>query len=179
MSDTIYHTHHIVPKHAGGTDDPSNLVKLTVEEHAEAHRELYEKYGRWQDAIAWKALSGLIGKENIQAEAARQSILSRDRSSEEWKKGWETRRKNGWKPSEETKRKTSESMKGRPKAPFSDEHKKNISDAVKKMHAEGKYAGPPSHAGTKWWNNGTRNKRAAECPGEGFVLGKLKQRNSK
>lgn len=55
---TIYHTHHIVPRHAGGTDDPSNLIKLTIEEHAEAHRVLYEQYGRWQDLYAWKTLDG-------------------------------------------------------------------------------------------------------------------------
>lgn len=58
MSNTIYHIHHIVPRHMGGTDDPSNLVKLTVEEHAEAHRELYEKYGRLEDKLAWKMLEG-------------------------------------------------------------------------------------------------------------------------
>jgi hypothetical protein len=59
------HKHHIIPKHAGGTDDPSNLVELTVEEHAEAHKKLFEQYGRWQDELAWKALSGHIGKEEI------------------------------------------------------------------------------------------------------------------
>ena len=55
---TIYHKHHIIPRHMGGTNDPSNLIKLTVEEHANAHKELYEKHGRWQDHVAWKALSG-------------------------------------------------------------------------------------------------------------------------
>jgi len=54
------HTHHIIPRHIGGTDDPSNLVELTVEEHAEAHRLLFEQYGRWQDEVAWKMLSGQI-----------------------------------------------------------------------------------------------------------------------
>lgn len=54
------HTHHIIPRHIGGTDDPSNLVELTVEEHAEAHRILFEQYGRWQDEVAWKMLSGQI-----------------------------------------------------------------------------------------------------------------------
>ena len=49
----------------GGTDDPNNLVKLTVEEHAEAHRILYEQYGNWQDYCAWQALSGRIGQEEI------------------------------------------------------------------------------------------------------------------
>ena len=49
----------------GGTNDPSNLIELTVEEHAEAHRLLYEQHGNWQDNVAWKALSGHIGKEEI------------------------------------------------------------------------------------------------------------------
>jgi len=65
MSRTILHKHHIIPKHAGGTDDPSNLIYLTVEEHAEAHKKLWEEHGRWQDRLAWLALSGHIGKEEI------------------------------------------------------------------------------------------------------------------
>lgn len=63
----MLHKHHIIPKHAGGTDDQSNLVYLTIEEHAEAHRLLYEEYGRWQDYYAWQGLSGQIGKEEIMA----------------------------------------------------------------------------------------------------------------
>ena len=59
------HRHHIVPKHAGGTDDPSNLIELTVNEHAKAHYILWNQYGRWQDKLAWKALSKMIGKEKI------------------------------------------------------------------------------------------------------------------
>lgn len=64
----IKHKHHIIPKHAGGSDDPSNIVELTVEEHAEAHRKLYEEHGRWQDRIAWQALAGMIDKEHIISE---------------------------------------------------------------------------------------------------------------
>ena len=61
----IKHKHHIIPKHVGGSDDESNLIELTVEEHAEAHRKLFEEYGRWQDEVAWKALSGQISKSEI------------------------------------------------------------------------------------------------------------------
>jgi hypothetical protein len=48
--------HHIVPKHMGGTDDPSNITLLTRSEHAEAHRLLYVQHGKWQDYWAWKFL---------------------------------------------------------------------------------------------------------------------------
>jgi len=63
MKKQIYHLHHLIPKHAGGTDDPSNLVELTIEEHAEAHCKLYEEYGRWQDRVAWLSLSGIMKDE--------------------------------------------------------------------------------------------------------------------
>ena len=51
------HKHHIIPRHMGGTNDPSNLIELTPEEHAEAHRKLWEEHGRWQDYCAWVGLA--------------------------------------------------------------------------------------------------------------------------
>ena len=74
---SIYHKHHIVPRHMGGTDDPSNLVELTIEEHAEAHRKLFEEHGRWQDEVAWKGLSGMICREDIIKEIISNSNTSR------------------------------------------------------------------------------------------------------
>ena len=68
MKKVAKHKHHIIPRHAGGTDDPSNIVELTVEEHANAHRRLHEEHGRWQDELAWKTLSGLIGKDEMMQE---------------------------------------------------------------------------------------------------------------
>jgi hypothetical protein len=59
------HKHHIIPKHMGGTDEPSNLVELTVEEHAEAHKVLYEIYGKKEDWLAWQGLAKLISKKDI------------------------------------------------------------------------------------------------------------------
>jgi hypothetical protein len=64
------HKHHVIPKHMGGSNDPSNIVDLTVEQHAEAHRVLFEQHGMWQDEIAWKGLAGLITHE----EAARIAV---------------------------------------------------------------------------------------------------------
>lgn len=32
---------------------------------------------------------------------------------------------------------------------------------------------PPSHKGTRWWNNGQINKRSIECLGKEWILGKV------
>jgi len=65
----MIHKHHIVPRHAGGTDDASNIIELTIEEHAQAHKELYDKHGHEYDQIAYRMLSGQIPV----AEATRQA----------------------------------------------------------------------------------------------------------
>ena len=44
----------------GGTNNADNLVELTIEEHAEAHRLLYEQHGNKFDYIAYMALSNQI-----------------------------------------------------------------------------------------------------------------------
>ena len=67
------HKHHIIPKHMGGTDDESNLVELTIEEHAEAHRKLYVEHGRWEDKLAWQGLAGLMTNEEIVIEMLREA----------------------------------------------------------------------------------------------------------
>lgn len=55
----------------GGSDEESNLIELTIEEHANEHKILYEKYGKHDDYVAWKALSGTIGKEELIRELLR------------------------------------------------------------------------------------------------------------
>ena len=94
------HLHHIIPKHMNGSNDPSNLIELTIEEHAEAHKQLYEEHGHWQDFIAWKALSGQINSDDLRRELA--SLANKGRSlSEEHKSKIKSSRRNqkssGWK----------------------------------------------------------------------------------
>lgn len=67
----IKHKHHIIPRHVGGTDDANNIVELTITEHAEAHRILFEQYGRKEDELAWKCLAGIIPKEELVKELTR------------------------------------------------------------------------------------------------------------
>jgi hypothetical protein len=85
----------------------------------------------------------------------------------------ETKRKmseanKGKKPynmTEETKRKMSEANKGKI---LSKETRSKMSKVRKKMNIK-----PPSAKGTKWWNDGCGNsKRAVECPGDGWKLGR-------
>ena len=52
------HKHHIVPRHAGGTDDPSNLIEVSREVHAGLHYELYLKHNKKEDLCAYYMLTG-------------------------------------------------------------------------------------------------------------------------
>ena len=118
MSTVIYHNHHIIPKHAGGTDHPDNLVRLTTTEHAEAHRKLYEEYGRWQDKSAYQGLSRMIGNDEI----------IRLTQSEGGKKGGKIvgKMNKGRKHTEEHKQKNREAQTGRI---CSEESRRKISEA--------------------------------------------------
>lgn len=50
--------HHIIPKHWGGTDQYWNIITLSVEDHAYAHKLLYENYQNYYDLCAWHMLQG-------------------------------------------------------------------------------------------------------------------------
>ncbi len=69
------HIHHIIPKHMGGSDNIENLIELTVEAHAEAHKKLWEQHGCWQDKLAWKMLSGQITASEASKEAQKQGQI--------------------------------------------------------------------------------------------------------
>ena len=114
----VTHKHHIIPKHMGGSDDPSNLIELTIEEHAEAHKKLYEEYGRWQDKIAWQTLSGQI----TCAEAIKQAQIESNKTRV---------------VTQEQKDKISKSLTGRKFGPRDPEVGKKISNSlIGKKHTE-------------------------------------------
>ena len=145
------HVHHIVPRHMGGTDEPSNLIELTVEEHAEAHRVLYETYGKKEDYIAWKGLSKQIGKEEIFKET---SSLGGNG--------------NAGKPkSEEHRRKISQALKGKygcGRGVQSEEIREKIRSAMtgntnSKNHSSEEYRRKQSEAMKKAWAKRKANKR--------------------
>lgn len=119
----IKHNHHIVPKHMGGSNDPSNLIELTIDEHAEAHRVLYENHNKREDYIAWKALSGQMSNEELWLEKSRLGGFAQkgktrsEKSKLNYKESWtEERKKHLGKIS-------SERLTGVPK---SEQHKNNM-----------------------------------------------------
>jgi hypothetical protein len=81
----IKHRHHIIPKHAGESNDSSNIVELSVADHAEAHRILFETFRRTEDLLAWKGLAGIIGKEEIVRELQRLGGKRAIEKNQPWK----------------------------------------------------------------------------------------------
>lgn len=107
------HIHHIIPKHMGGSDDPENLIELTIVEHAKEHLKLWQKYGFIEDKIAWKCLSGRKLSEedriNLSKSGFDKFLLDEVRVCE-----WKTKISNSLKgkiQSEESKLKKSKSLK--------------------------------------------------------------------
>lgn len=97
----------------GGTNESSNLVRVTIAEHAFLHKCLFEQHGHWQDEIAWKALSGQITHAEANNIARSKRMLGNQLGK-------------GLRHTDETKRRMSDSKKGRK---FSDEHKRKLSEA--------------------------------------------------
>lgn len=57
--------HHIVPKHEGGTDDPTNLVKLPRKLHQEVHYRRWLVYKNISDLYAFQILGGNLSNEEL------------------------------------------------------------------------------------------------------------------
>lgn len=72
------HKHHIIPRHEwkkrfenlNGFNASDNIVYLTTEQHAEAHKFLFELNQIPYDLIAFQTLSGQIGKEEATRRAS-------------------------------------------------------------------------------------------------------------
>jgi hypothetical protein len=58
-------THHIVPKHEGGTDDPINLVKLPRKLHQEVHYRRWLVYKNLSDLYAFQLLGGRLSDKEL------------------------------------------------------------------------------------------------------------------
>ena len=143
-----YHTHHIVPTHAGGTDDPSNLVKVNKAMHAFLHRLRYLETGDYFDCCAANLLSGDWTAEEARKAAAAEGIRRSEKHKASAAQNWQDY--NATEAAKESQRKGNQNQ---PK--------------------EAKARGGQTGGKMPFWNNGLNNKRSHTCPGEGYVLGKL------
>ena len=105
----------------GGSNDPSNLIELSVEEHAIAHKNLYESYGKEEDRLAWLALSKQISKLELLAEI---------RKSDEYK-----RKHRAAITTEEYRKKMSESLSGKNHPMYGKKHSKEAKEKIKKARS--------------------------------------------
>jgi len=145
-----YHKHHVVPTHAGGTDDPSNLVKVNKAMHAFMHRLRYRETGDYYDCCAANLLSG-----DWTAEQARQEAC-----------------KHGQQLSDIFLPAVIKNIQDYNSRPF-EERSANAKMANAKQGKEDKAKGGRIGGKMPFWNNGLNNTRSHTCPGEGYVLGKL------
>jgi hypothetical protein len=66
----------------GGSDEPSNLIKVNTAMHAFLHKLLWEEHGSQYDYIAWKCLSGQITNEEANIMATKVANTGRKLSEE-------------------------------------------------------------------------------------------------
>ena len=52
------HNHHIIPRYAGGSDEPENLVSLTPIQHSMWHWAEFQRKGDYKDYCAHKMILG-------------------------------------------------------------------------------------------------------------------------
>jgi hypothetical protein len=174
------HKHHIIPKHMGGSDEENNLIELTIEEHTEAHKKLYQEHGHWQDYLAWQGLSGLMSKEEIVkqmlSEAGKKGGASRSKEDNirvarnaakaNWKKNkeiiLETLRKNAFE-NKKLKEETGKGIGGHPKNKWI---WINDGENNKKVLFEEKIPNGWYKGRIKTWKNGSSNKpkEKVKCP---------------
>ena len=64
----LIHKHHIIPRYMGGTDDSTNLVEVTVTQHAMFHFCNFQLWNNIEDYVAWRGLSGQISEQEFLAE---------------------------------------------------------------------------------------------------------------
>ena len=175
------HIHHLVPKHMGGTDDPSNLFKCTVDQHAELHLALYLQHGLREDWIAYHCLSGQMGKEEFMLEKCK---LGGERAWTSERRAEQSliakKRFTGTKHTEESKKKMSKSQTG--KLRHTDESKQKLKEAnLGKTYSsevnKSKGRSNKHNLGQRWWNNGFYSKMSRECPGTDWIRGRLINNN--
>jgi hypothetical protein len=103
---TIKHKHHIIPRHMGGSNDKENLIEVTVERHAMFHYCNWKLWGKEEDKIAWRTLSGQMTLSEAQYAAIKLGakktgqVMKNKMKDKETKESWSNMKKEHWKREE-------------------------------------------------------------------------------
>lgn len=161
----------------GGTDEPSNLIQLTVEEHAEAHRKLYETYGYEQDKLAWQGLLGIIPKEDIVKEAYR---IGQKKTFSILKERYGVTNPGQLPQTREASSKTMKKLHEEGKVRIPDwtgkKHKQETKDKIGKKNSAYQAGPKNSQFGTMWITDGIQNKKVKKTVDfipEGWYKGRV------
>ncbi len=123
----------------GGTDDSSNLVRLTLEEHAAAHKKLWEEHGKHEDFLAWQGLSNLLDKKQILKSLGKEKkgkiwvtndIIHKLIHPNELEKYQKMGFRKGRLPMSEQGKANVKAASPKKRKPLTEEHKKNISRSL-------------------------------------------------
>ena len=190
-----YHRHHIVPKHAGGTDNDDNIEYLTVEQHIEAHKLLYERHGKKADL---SSANLLLASLHLKFDEVKQQLF-RECCRRGAEAAHKVKQSNGFykKLGENNRQK----LTGRKRPDLSAAQAKKWQERQLIWCNNGKISRRftvcptgwiegrlPYHskesrqkvgkatAGTYWWTDGKNNRRLKECPAEGWYLGRSKRK---
>lgn len=120
--------HHIIPRCDGGTDDPSNLARLSTRDHIFAHYIL----AKWKGGKHWAAVEFIFGNNrNPTAQEIRLAAKARGRfqQSPEFRSFMSSVHK-GKVESTETRRKKAEANRRRKYKPHTEETKAKIAASV-------------------------------------------------
>lgn len=70
------HKHRIKPGYEGGEYVEGNVVVLSPTQHAMWHFAEWQRKGNWEDKLAWRVLSGTVGREEADLESRRQGGIT-------------------------------------------------------------------------------------------------------
>ena len=164
----------------GGTDESSNLLELTLLDHAIAHKVLYGLWKKEEDRIAWLALSGQNCIQDTILESRRlgrknADLVIESQYGKDWRKILSAKGQKVLNKLPEKRSKAFDDPKTRSKglkAALNDASKQKRKQTMKKNgHQQGE---KNSVYGRMWVTDGTKNLmvRPNEIP-NGFIKGRI------
>lgn len=91
-SNDYFEIHHKIPRHANGPDIPENCIKLSYEDHTEAHKLLYEVYRNYYDSCVYSMRIGQTAKGHV---AFRRGVVEQMKTRGQGRFNSENQRKCG------------------------------------------------------------------------------------